>query len=331
MTDITCHNSECTVAQTGICLLNNVPDACPNRVHVAEGMAGGRLFDEPVLSAPSTTPRFPPSAALGTEDVRSMLCESYGRIIGVLGAPDSGKTACLVSLYLLLAHNKLEGFTFADSKSLMALDELSRGARRWNGAPPEQMTAHTELGADRSAGFLHLKLVRNVDGTRVNLLIPDLPGEWSTTLIDSNRVDRLGFLRSAHEVWMMVDGRSLADKSQRRNAIHRANVLVDRIVDLCGASVPRLRLVVTRLDQGNPVETTLQELRDHAAQRGVELAISHIASFSNSEGTPAGAGIADLIGETVVRGSQYSEFWPDGNVAGAGSRYALRLPRGESK
>jgi len=332
MSDSACRNSECTVAQTGICLLNNAPDACPHRIpgDVAKVGFNAIQLDEPVLTAPKDTPRFPPSAALGMDDVRTIMGGSYGRIIGVLGAPDSGKTACLVSLYLLLAHDRVEGFTFADSKSLTTFDELSRGARRWHGAVPEQMTAHTELGDDRSAGFLHLKLLRQSDSARLNLFIPDLPGEWSTSLIDNNRVDRLGFLRAAHAIWIMVDGRSLADKLQRRSEIHRASLLIDRVVALCVPTIPTLRLVITRFDQGQPAEATLQELRDYAAQLGVDLAISNIASFSDAVGTPAGTGIADLVTQTLARPRYDGEFWPEGPVAAPGSRSALRVPVGGS-
>ncbi len=330
MSDSACQNSECTVAQTGICLQNNAPEVCPSRMRIGGDLDAGQVLGDPVLIAPKDTPRFPPSAALGMDDVRTIMGGSYGRIIGVLGAPDSGKTACLVSLYLLLAHDRLEGFAFADSKSHMVFDELSRGARRWHGAPPEQMTAHTELGDDRSAGFLHLKLLRKSDGARFNLFIPDLPGEWSTSLIDNNRADRLGFLRGADQIWIMVDGRSLADKVQRRSAIHRTDLLVDRIVSLNVSAIPKVRLVITRFDQGQPAEATLQEFRDHAARLGVDLAISNIASFSDSNGTPAGTGISDLIAQTVARPRYDDEFWPDGPVAAIGARYALRVPKGGS-
>ena len=77
---------------------------------------------------------------------RALMGKEYCRIIGLLGMPGSGKTSCLVSLYLLLAHGNVGDFTFADSKSLTALDELSRGARNWDGGMPEQMTGHTEKG-----------------------------------------------------------------------------------------------------------------------------------------------------------------------------------------
>jgi hypothetical protein len=332
MTDTFCLLEECTVAQTGKCLLNNPPETCPNYSR------SGNVVDEgeseltpgdPVLTAPVQVSRFPPSAALGIEDVRVMMGRRYGRVIGVLGVPDSGKTACLVSLYLLLAHGRLRGFSFADSKSLMAFEDLARGARSWSqGGPPEEMTVHTDLGDGRVAGFLHLKLRRNVDGNCFDLFIPDLPGEWSTGLIDTNRIDRLQFLRGVHAIWLMVDGRSLVAPAQRLNAIHRIRRLIGRIADLCATTIPPLFLVVTRLDLGQPGEQTLDEIRLIAKQKGVDLAIHIIASFSKNRKVQAGAGISDLIEATVVRPGSVVPFWPDAPGAGSDSRCSLRIYSG---
>ena len=330
MSEIGCLNNECTVAQTGLCLLNNQTDECPNRVSGHEANLGGDAspMHEPVLVAPKDTPRFPPSAVLGMDDVRALMGKGYCRLIGLLGASNSGKTACLVSLYLLLAHGDVDGFTFADSKSLMALDELSRGARSWPGAMPEQMTGHTERGDGRSAGLLHFKLIRKTDCAPLHLLIPDLPGEWSTSLIENNQTDRLSFLRAADAIWIMVDGRTLTDKAQRLGAIHRASVLIDRLAALLSPDIPAVRLVVTRLDQGKPAEKSLQQIRDHAARHDIDLSVSHIASFSETKEITAGAGIADLVAQTVAWPIADDDFWPDAPEAAYGSRHALRVPAG---
>ena len=331
MSETGCLNNECTVAQTGLCLLNNQPDECPNRVSDHEADLGGDASpadDEPVLVAPEATPRFPPSAVLGLDDVRILMGKEYCRIVGLLGAPDSGKTACLVSLYLLLAHNSLDGFTFADSRSLTGLDELSRGARSWHGAIPEQMTVHTERRDGRSAGLLHFKLIRKSDCAPLHLLIPDLPGEWSTSLIENNQTDRLSFLRAADTVWIMVDGRTLIEKVQRLSAIHRATVLMDRIAALFSPYIPAVRLVVTRFDLGKPDEEILQELREHAVRHSIELSVSHIASFSENAAITAGAGIADLIAQTVAEPIAKGDFWPERLESAYGPRNALRVPEG---
>ena len=323
-----CQNSECTVAQTGLCLLNNQPDECPNRLSGSEMAFDADVDstpDEKVLSSLEDTPRFPPSTVMGMDDVRNVMGKEYYSIVGLLGPPNSGKTACLVSLYLLLSHNRFDGFTFADSKSLVALDELSRGARRWQDGMPEQMTAHTGHGDGRYAGFVHFKLVRNSDSARLNLLVPDLPGEWTNNLIDSNRTERLTFLRAADAIWVMVNGETLIDKTQRLGMIHRTNLLVDRIAELFCPDIPTVHLVVSHADMGTPNKKSLQKLQDNALQLGIDMPISHISSFSKSRGVPAGMGISDLIAKTVVVPSCDNEFWPGKLARALGSRNSLRV------
>ena len=307
-----CTNEECTFGETGACILNNEPEECPYWAREDSAALvddGSSPSDEPALPPPTEIPRFAPSGTLGVEEARTLMRNEYCQVVGVLGEPDSGKTACLVSLYLLLARKRLDGFSYADSKSLLALDELSRGARKWENGMPDQVTAHTVLSDERSAGFVHLKIVRDCDAVRHHLLVPDLPGEWSTSLIDSNRTDRWQFLRSAEVIWLMVDGTSLVDPGRRLSSIHRTNRLLDRLAGLLSPDIPPVRLVVTRRDLSKPSEDTIDQVRKHGARFGLDLEVNHIASFSQDDQTAAGAGIADLIDGTLTVGCDTDDFW----------------------
>lgn len=328
MSDLACEYENCTVSQTGICILNNPPGECSNCRAVADPLFEDVIAGEPPLTAPSVLPRFSPSAALGLDDVRTMLAKRYGHVIGILGAPDSGKTALLVSLYLLIAHDKLAEFSFADSRSLLTFEDIARGARAWNeGTPPLQMTMHTDLGDSRSAGLLHVRIKRAVDASCIDLYIPDLPGEWSTNLIDANEHERLEFLSGAEAIWLTVDGQSLVIPTQRNNSIHRMKLLIDRIAALCPNSLPRLFLVVTRSDLGRAADSALEPIVGRAALHGASLQVLHVASFSNDANVAPGTGIAELIAATVAPPTNIVEFWPD--QAPEGSRRILRFPKAE--
>ena len=126
----------------------------------------------------------------------------------------------------------------------------------------------------------------------------------------------------------MVDGRTLIEKGQRLGAIHRASVLIDRIAALLLPDIPAVRLVVTRLDHGKPLDKTLQELQRHAGQHGIDLSINNIASFSENPAIVAGTGIADLISQTVAGPMAHGAFWPHSLEIAYGSRNALRVPAG---
>ncbi|MGP4753747.1 TRAFAC clade GTPase domain-containing protein [Agrobacterium pusense] len=230
-------------------------------------------------------------------------------MVGIVGPPDSGKTAALVSLYLLLSHGRLQGFEYADSRSLMAFDEISRGARRWAGEMPQQMTPHTELSDDRAAGFLHLRIRAVPDNVPIDFLLPDLPGEWSTAMVEQSRHDRLAFLQRADVIWLMVDGGRLSSPTQRQGAIHRTRLYLQRLKEFF-PDLPRVILVVTRADLGTANEKTLQAILNEGVALGIEISVQTISSFSANEEVPAGTGIAELIVASMGRQADAAAFWP---------------------
>lgn len=287
-----CRRPDCTVAETGVCLLNHEPDACPERVPA----------EEPAAGVGSSREAFAPSRACALGDARGLMGRRYTQVVGVLGEPGAGKTACLVSLYLLLARGRLRGFRFADSTTLRGFEEISRGARRWDPTrPAEELTEHTRLTSGRSASFLHLRLARlGEESGPFDMLLSDLPGEWTTALVGQQRVDRLTFLRRADAVWAVLDGDELRGAGTRQRSRHRVELLVRRLVGFLGTGMPRLIFVVTRRDHGTLCVESRAHLREIGAEAGLEPEVVEVASFSDgSEEVVPGYGIADLIGRTV--------------------------------
>lgn len=306
-----CQLEGCTVLQTGACALEHDVATCPNRIDSDEGPAvllasmeveQAEELGGAVLDTPEESPSFPPSTALGLNTVDQMLASRYGTIIGILGDPEAGKTACLASLYLLVSHARLSGWSFADSWSLMAFEEIARGARRWkDGEPPEQMTVHTELSDDRQPGLLHLRLRRDFDGNgAVDLFLPDLPGEWTRDLIRTADFERFEFMKSADVIWLMTDGRALIKKEGRQGAIHRINLLIGRLAKMFEGCAPRLILVPTHRDHGEVPEIVISQIYREAATLGFSLDVIPVASFSEDDGAIVpGYGLSELIGATV--------------------------------
>lgn len=320
-----CTFNGCTVDETGICALERSPSTCGNRVtNETDGATSahdkgddevssqfGERLGAPVLDQPVRASAFPSSRTLGLEDLNAMMGTRYVNVVGILGDPESGKTACLASLYLLVTHAKLEGWSFADSKSLTAFEEIARGARDWNdGKVPEQMTVHTELADDHGPGFLHLRLVRLSDGRRVDLALPDMPGEWTQALVNSAQSDRLDFLKSAETIWIVLDGRSLADIEKRHGLIARVGQLAGRLNTMLNGRVPRLMVVVTHRDIHVLEDSVAKRLLAELARRGAAVEIVGVAPFSdNPENVPAGFGIAELINLTIGKQPDRPIFW----------------------
>jgi hypothetical protein len=320
-----CKLDGCTVDETGVCALERSPSTCENRitsevtgvksVHVqADGAVSSKLGDRlgsPVLEQPRRASAFPSSQTIGLEKLNALMSTRYVNVVGILGDPESGKTACLASLYLLVSHAKLDGWSFADSKSLTAFEDIARGARDWNdGKAPEQMTVHTELPDDHGPGFLHLRLVRRSDGRRVDLALPDMPGEWTQALVNSARSDRLDFMKSAETIWIVLDGRSLADNEKRNGLIIRVGQLASRLNTMFDGHVPRLMIVVTHRDLHILSDNLANRLRSELSRHGAEVKIVDVAPFSDQpDNVPAGFGIAELINHTVGKQPVRLDFW----------------------
>lgn len=315
-----CDFDGCTVGETGLCALERPPGTCEHRLGasavsdanegtVVSGDSGA--IGEPVLERPASTVSFSSSHTLGPDLVSELMVSRYVNVVGILGEPDSGKTACLASLYLLIANAGLTEWRFADSKSLMAFEDISRGARDWNaGQPPEQMTAHTEMLDERRPGFLHLRLKRERDARLVDLVLPDLPGEWTTKLVSRAQSDRFEFMKSAEALWLVTDGRALADKERRQGVISRIGQLAERLKTLFDGNVPRLMIVVTHRDNGEIAATVLTRLEAELERRDVEATIVQVAPFSDNNDVKAGFGLEDLLGATIGSPRAPPEFWP---------------------
>ena len=307
-----CERADCTVADTGTCLLENDPVSCPHRV--AEEPPEAKPVAGPSLPRKVT---YPHSRACTLSDARGLMADRYVHLIGILGEPNAGKTGCLVSLYLSVANSCLEGFSFVDSRTLMGFEEISQGARRWNdGEIPEEFTNHTVLPDDRTAGFLHLGLASLHQGTSVDLLCSDLPGEWTTQLIERNEVDRLHFLNRADAIWLVMDGTQTVDRDKRQVCLQRMELAIGRLSTFLDPG-RRLILVITRRDETAPDDGVVQEICDEGRRRGLETESVAVASFSNDDGqVPAGTGIPRLIELSTAFDHAPTVVW-QGEPAGA--------------
>lgn len=269
-----------------------------------------------VLAPPDETPRLPSSLTMGIKEATSLMTGRHTTMVGILGLPDSGKTACLVSAYLLLARGCFEGYDYADSASLMAFEQISRGSRLWaKGDEPGQLTAHTEMADDRQAGFLHFRLRRREDGRFFDMLMPDIPGEWTKALIDKTDTNRFAFLSSASVIWLMVDGRAFADPKKKMYAIYRAEVLVERLAAILPTPRPRIILVPTWRDIGDFPEDAYQRICEEGLKYSMNIDIVPIASFSFGK-VPPGSGIASLVDLTLNHNRRSPDFWPYHQEAG---------------
>jgi hypothetical protein len=329
-----CENGNCSFNATGSCVVGNPPEDCTHRpvidvneAHDPEGKSLNEIEDVDVeadgsialdiggavLSAPDDElPTFPASRTLGISHANAMMEERPTCLVGIVGLAGAGKTAVLVSAYLMLAKSQFEGFSYADSETLRAFEEIARASRTWDkGNPPEHITSHTTLSNDREAGFLHLRLRRDADGRLFDILLPDLPGEWSRALIDRKDEDRLNFLGAASVIWLMVDGRQFTDAGHVANARYRATLLIERLADLLRNRRPRIIVVPTWQDKQPFPQEEADLLAECGARFRFDVDTAPIASFSWNEDMDPGNGIAKLFADSLAARPGSPEFWPE--------------------
>lgn len=253
---------------------------------------------DPPLGTPKQPKLLTPSLALGIEELSWRFNQRSCSMIGILGLPGAGKTAALVSLYLLLSNAELQSYEYRDSDSLIAFEQLSRGARHTEQL--DQITAHTEITDGRTAAFLHLRTFDRRTSRVLDLLLPDLPGEWTSDLINHNRTDRFSFLGSCASIWIFVDGRKLLDQQERNPSLRSTELVVRRIVALLGENCPPLRLVLTHADAGEIGEAVISKLTARLVNDAPDLSVTRIASFSSADEIPAGFGLETLLESSLA-------------------------------
>lgn len=123
--------------------------------------------------------RFPwTGSTLGLHDLNYISSHSNLIIIGVVGTAKTGKTTFLALLYCLLRHgNKIGGFSFAGSYTLVGWEDIASNLSWKSGDPKIQFPPHTTSNAGRVPGLLHLAL-KGTDGLIHNVIFTDAPGEW---------------------------------------------------------------------------------------------------------------------------------------------------------
>jgi hypothetical protein len=308
-----CPKEGCTVAESSICLLSHNPiTSCPNFapsksvLPATASLGQSNIADNPVHSSESAHEqptagerRFHIGLELGTEDALEISRGRYCHLIGVLGASDAGKTCCLLAIYLSALHGRLpSGYRFAGSLTLKGFEDRARRLREWKGGPlPTQLADHTVLGNPRQAALLHMSLRQGAQGRRVDILLTDLPGEWSKTLVDSAATaDRLAFLQRADGIIVVVDGKRLAS-DEKNVEVLRTKHLFERLKTNVGIdpTIPVTLLV----SKGDEIEMRLPadatEIVQHARALGFKIEPIVAAAFSYNSKFESGTGVFESI------------------------------------
>lgn len=300
---LACSKQDCTVAATGTCLLLNKPaESCPNIIAVEKEaeQAGGTVLATG-SEAEEIWRTFFAGNELGTSDAAEIMRKNYGTVIAILGQYDTGKTCFLASLYLMMACREIgDELGFAGSLTLNGFEARARRLREWKGgALPKQLADHTVLADPRTPALVHLALrERKGDRNRFDLLMTDLPGEWSTDLVkDVSTADRFAFLSRSDGLVITLDGPMLSG-AERHAAVDNARLLISRLADTLDVdrSMPFV-LMVTKCDElAMQVPASVALIAEHARKAGFSPRVIPISAISRTpDQVRSGTGVMDVI------------------------------------
>jgi hypothetical protein len=310
----TCDKSGCTVAESGICLLSHKPPTkCPNFKPSPllppneDEQLEAEVPTEAEASSEQETPAgrtFHTGLELGIEDALQISRAHYCHLIAILGPSDAGKTCFLLSLYLMAGRAALPNdYMFGGSLTLKGFEDRARRLRKWTGGPlPAELADRTSLTDPRRPALLHLAIRKRGETSPMrNLLLTDLPGEWSTTLVDrASSADRFKFLKRADGVVLVVDGKVL-NSADKYVELGRSKHLLERLTENVGVdpSVPMTILVSKGDAIGMQTPPVANDLLDHAQSLGFQPEIAVAAAFSYDPATESGTGVFHAIDRLI--------------------------------
>lgn len=336
-----CDDPNCTVSTTGNCLLSHaLPERCPH--FSSEERAGESVPNIEVLASAEEEHETSVGAGrtfhlgneLGAEDATEIMRARYTHLIGILGSIAAGKTCLLSSLYLLASAGALPSpYQFCGSLTLQAFEDRARGLRRWSNATlPDHLVDRTTLTDPRRPSLLHLGIQRSGDDgqtVRNDLLITDLPGEWTNQLVSRAANARaFEFLRRADGIILVVDGTVLTSTS-RHVELQRMRNFSERLASEVG--IPRdipFVLMVSKGDEiGMKEPSDLQSLRDHLATLGFPVSVVIASAFSRQpKKVKSGTGVFEAFERILSHDSMdETKQLPS---AGAGDRRSFQRFRG---
>lgn len=328
MTTAACEKFDCTVGTTGRCLISHPdPLSCPHFrsgtdiVELSAEVPGIEATeiaeDDHALPAKTIGRTFHQGIELGADDAVEIMRARYAHLIGVLGSTDAGKTCLLSSLYLMASGGTLPAsYQFAGSLTLQAFEDRARGLREWEkGALPSQLVDHTILAHPRQPSLLHLAIQEKVaNRRRVDLLLTDLPGEWTDNLVlRAANAPSFDFLRRADGIIIVVDGKLLVS-DRRFMEVQRIRQFIERLsTDVgIGRDVPFVLLISKSDEIAMQMPEGALELKEYLESLGYRATAVSAAAFSRlPKEVKSGTGVFEAIetfinSEPIIHGGSIS-------------------------
>jgi hypothetical protein len=313
-TEVICANQLCRVAEDGKCVEGyDELTQCP--FYGREPDEEGEQTD-----AQDSPPAFdgielPDALALRSGRADRVLAVLPSRMIGIVGAYNSGKTSIISGLFDLFQTGPVADVKFAGSSTLHGLEMICHDVR----VASERDEAHSERTKRGEVRFYHLD-VRDRNGLQT-LLIADRSGEEYEEVADlTANASAMFELRRADVITVLVDGRRLSLPAERADAIGAIPLIIQGMIENeAFARRPNLAIVLTKDDAvqasarkdrvQQDFEAVVERIRTDFADNFGELRPFVTSASPKDTNVARGAGLTELL-----------EFWLKPNAAPQGTR-----------
>lgn len=250
----------CDGPRSGVCI-NNLPfDECPDVIELGEAEDPDEQdgAGEPSDTVPITV-NLPGGRSLDAAACDALLRRRDGTVVGIVAAPEVGKTTLISTIYELLHRRRMADFGFAGSETLRAYEERCHLARLSSDAVAAD-TQRTKVGAGLQ--FTHLRIA-----TRSGIcdaVFADRSGElFDKALARPADIDEFVELHRADVVILLVDLVLLTSSTHLTvSAVRRLFMAMDQRGMLEGR---RVLLVGTKADVAIPTPRSRKAARELAA------------------------------------------------------------------
>ncbi len=165
--------------------------------------------------------------ALTAHEAHNLMASEAVTLVLIAGPPDAGKTTLLASVYEQLLEGPISGWSFAGSRTLLALCQRAYWASTASGGI-RPVTPRTRY--DSARPWVHLRFASSDDARSV--LVADISGEYFSTLASGGDIgDAAGLVARADHLLHVLDSELLVERRERQRALGSTESLIRRMAE----------------------------------------------------------------------------------------------------
>lgn len=228
-----CTQANCKVHEDGKCLEDLKLSVCPhfNRgeaLNVVKVSEESQTYVKENVLKPRNTTKLYSSEELNISQTSLITNNHLTKLIFIVGESGTGKTTILAEIFNSFQLGLFSKFQFAGSLTQIGFERRCH-LSRINSKSESPVTDKTR---SKEFNFLHLCVRSTTNNKKHHLLLSDIAGERFQRARDSSTaMKELGLMNRSKEIYYLIDGKRLADKTERNSIIANNNSFIQQAID----------------------------------------------------------------------------------------------------